>query len=255
MNVFDGYSQYYDLLYRDKDYVAEVEYVVSHIKKYLPNAKQILELGCGTGVHAEHLARLGFDVVGVDISETMLARAEDRKAKLPTEVGARLTFIRGDARSVRTGQTYDIVISLFHVMSYQTTNADLEAVFSTAAIHLTDGGVFLYDYWYGPAVLMQKPEVRVKRLEDDRIKVTRIAEPVMHVNENLVNVNYSVFIEEKPTGKTTQLTETHRMRYLFLPELACMHGLAFYRQTSCAWMAAHPLDETCWAGCDILIRS
>ena len=254
MKVFDGYSQYYDLLYRDKDYLAEVEYVVSHIKKYQPHAKRILELGCGTGAHAEHLARLGFEVVGVDMSETMLARAEERKAKLPTEIGSRLTFIQGDARSVRTGHAYDAVISLFHVMSYQTTNADLEAVFATAAAHLSVGGVFLYDYWYGPAVLTQKPEVRVKRLEDDRIKVTRIAEPVMHVNENLVDVNYSVFIEEKSTGNITQINETHRMRYLFLPELACLHGSAFDGETSCAWMGIHPLNESCWAGCDVLIR-
>ncbi len=255
MNVFDGYSQYYDLLYSDKDYLAEVEYIVSHIKKYLPDAKQILELGCGTGIHAEHLARLGFEVVGVDMSETMLARAEARKAKLPKEVGSRLTFIHGDARSVRTGETYDAVISLFHVMSYQTTNADLEAVFTTAAIHLTVGGVFLYDYWYGSAVLTQRPDVRVKRLEDEMINVTRIAEPTMQVNENIVIVDYTVFIEDKATGLVQQVKETHRMRYLFLPELTYLYGTAFERRMACAWMDTRPLDENCWSGCDILIRT
>ena len=255
MNIFDGYSQYYDLLYRDKDYLAEVEYVVSHIKKSQPHAKRILELGCGTGAHAEHLARLGFEVVGVDMSETMLARAEARKAKLPKEVGSRLTFIHGDVRSIRTSQTYDAVISLFHVMSYQTTNADLEAVFTTAATHLTADGVFLYDYWYGPAVLTQKPEVRVKRLEDDRIKVTRIAEPVMHVNENLVDVIYSVFIEEKFTGEMTQLNETHRMRYLFLPELFFLATVHPWRDfNSYAWLRSTPLSIEDWSGFAVLKR-
>jgi SAM-dependent methyltransferase len=255
MKTFDAYSQYYDLLYCDKNYLAEVEYIVSHIKKYLPNAKHILELGCGTGAHAEHLAWLGFEVVGVDMSETMLARAEARKAKLPKDIGSRLTFIHGDVRSIRIGQTYDAVISLFHVMSYQTTNADLKAVFTTAATHLTIGGVFLYDYWYGPAVLTQKSEVRVKRLEDDTIKVTRIAEPVMYVNENLVDVNYSVFIEEKASGKMTQLNETHRMRYLFLPELTSLHDSVFCRLASYTWMDVKLPDENSWACCDILIRA
>ncbi|ESS66970.1 methyltransferase type 12 [Methyloglobulus morosus KoM1] len=255
MKTFDGYSQYYDLLYRDKNYLAEAEYVVSHIKKYLPHAKQILELGCGTGAHAEHLARLGFAVVGVDMSETMLACAEARKAKLPKDIGSRLTFIRGDVRSVRTGQAYDAVISLFHVMSYQTSNADLKAVFATAADHLSVGGMFLYDYWYGPAVLTQKPEVRVKRLEDDMIKITRIAEPVMHVNENLVDVNYSVFIKEKLTGKMAQLNETHRMRYLFLPELWFLASADIWVDfNSYAWLKSTPLTIEDWSGFAVLMH-
>ena len=79
---------------------------------------------------------MGYIVHGVDLSEAMLARAEERKAALPPEVAARLSFIYGDMRTVRTGETYDAVISLFHVMSYQTTNADLEAAFETATVHI-----------------------------------------------------------------------------------------------------------------------
>jgi hypothetical protein len=115
--------------------------------------------------------------------------------------------------------------------------------------------VFLYDYWYGPAVLTQKPEVRVKRLEDNKIRVTRIAEPVINVNENIVTVNYTVFIEDKTTGLVKQVNESHRMRYLFLPELTYLHESAFIRQISYPWMGSHPLDESCWAGFDILIRA
>jgi predicted TPR repeat methyltransferase len=60
--VFDTYARYYDLLYRDKDYAGESEYVAAHIRKQAPQAKCILELGCGTGAHAEHLARMGYTV-------------------------------------------------------------------------------------------------------------------------------------------------------------------------------------------------
>lgn len=217
--VFDIYARYYDLLYRDKDYAAESGYVAAHIRRQAPQAKCILELGCGTGAHAEHLARMGYTVHGVDMSEAMLTRAEARKAALPPDVAARLSFGLGDVRTVRTGKIYDAVISLFHVISYQITNADLEAAFETASVHLQPGGVFLFDFWYGPAVLAQQPEVRVKRLENDDIKVTRIAEPVMHVNENVVDVNYQVWIEINDSGAVEQVHETHKMRYLFLPEL------------------------------------
>lgn len=247
--VFDSYARYYDLLYRDKDYVAESEYVASHIRAHAPQAKRILELGCGTGAHAEHLARMGYVVHGVDMSEEMLARAEARKAALPAEVAARMSFCHGDVRAVRTAETYDVVVSLFHVMSYQTTNADIVAAFKTAAINLSQGGIFLFDFWYGPAVLTQKPEVRVKRLEDRVIKVTRIAEPEIHVNENVVDVNYTVFIELKKEKRIEQVQEKHRMRYLFLPELGQFLLNAGYEVLSqYQWMGNQVPDEATWAG-------
>ena len=92
---------------------AEADYVAAHIRQHAPQAKRILELGCGTGAHAEHLASMGYVVHGVDLSESMLARAESRKSKLPPEMAARMSFQHGDVRTVRTGQIYDVVISLF----------------------------------------------------------------------------------------------------------------------------------------------
>lgn len=247
--VFDSYARYYDLLYRDKDYASESEYVAAHIRKRIPTAKRILELGCGTGAHAGHLARMGYTVHGVDMSEAMLARAEARKATLLPDISDRISFSLGDVRTVRSGETYDVVISLFHVMSYQVTNTDLEAAFNTAAVHLESGGMFLFDFWYGPAVLTQKPEVRVKRLEDEEIKVTRLAEPEIHVNENIVDVNYTVFIEEKTLKLVKQVKETHQMRYLFLPELECFaDGGTWSEFKSYGWMKLQDLHQDDWAG-------
>jgi SAM-dependent methyltransferase len=246
--VFDIYARYYDLLYRDKDYAGEAEYVAAHLRRYAPEAKRILELGCGTGAHAAHLARLGFVVHGVDFSDPMLARAEARRAKLAPEIAERLTFAPGDVTSVRTGETYDAVISLFHVLSYQATDAALAAAFETAAAHLLPGGLFLFDFWYGPAVLAQRPEIRVKRLEDDEIRVSRIAEPAMRANESIVDVNYTVFIELKATGQIEEVRERHEMRYLFLPELSRHAAAALRPVATTAWLTDGPLDEDSWAG-------
>lgn len=253
--VFDAYASYYDLLYRDKDYAAEAKYVASLLREHAPRAARILELGCGTGAHAEHLARTGYSVHGVDLSATMLAGATARKAGLPVDLARRLSFAKGDARTVRTGETYDAVISLFHVMSYQTTNADLAAAFGTAAAHLAPGGLFLFDFWYGPAVLAQEPEERVKRLEDDVIKVTRIAKPVMRANENVVDVNYSVSIEVKASGQTQEVRETHAMRYLFMPEiLQYLESGKWVDTKTFGWMGLEPLSKEHWSGCALAIR-
>jgi predicted TPR repeat methyltransferase len=198
--IFDAYARYYDLLYRDKDYAGESAYVASHLKRHAPHAARILELGCGTGTHAEHLARMGYAVHGVDQSESMLARATARKSGLPADIAARLSFGHGDVRSVRSGEHFDAVVSLFHVMSYQTTNADLQG--RTAAAHLRPGGLFLFDFWYGPAVLDQRPEAR-EALEDDSIR-SRASPAGSARQRGVVDVNYTAFIEEKGTGSVRQ---------------------------------------------------
>jgi len=219
MTVFGNYSHYYDLLYRDKDYIGESQFIHQLIQSHAPDSQNILELGCGTGHHATILAEQGYNLHGVDISQEMLDLANQRKIKLTTEIASNLQFTHGDIRQIRLDQKFDVVISLFHVISYQTTNADLQAAFATAKAHLNPNGIFIFDVWYGPAVLTNPPTVRVKRLEDETIQVTRIAEPVMYPNENLVDVNYEIFIKDNKTGNVDVIRETHIMRYLYKPEI------------------------------------
>ena len=66
MKIFADAARYYDILYRDKDYAAEAEFIHALIGKYAPNSQQILELGAGTGGHAQCLAELGLEVHGVE---------------------------------------------------------------------------------------------------------------------------------------------------------------------------------------------
>jgi len=253
--VFDSYAQYYDLVYQDKDYSAESEYIAACIHKKLPSANSILELGCGTGAHAEQLARMGYNVHGIDMSENMLDRALARKASLPAELEARLAFGIGDVRNLRTDKTYDVVISLFHVVSYQSSDAELSQVVATAARHLTPGGLFLFDFWYGPAVLSQVPEIRIKRLEDETIKVTRIAEPSMHVNENIVDVNYDIFVENKESGQITQIQEEHKMRYIFAPELPhFIDSESWSNYETCEWLSDEALSDRSWSAFVVAMR-
>jgi SAM-dependent methyltransferase len=248
VSVFAGYSRYYDLLYRDKDYAGEADYIAGLIRSYSPNAKTVMEIGCGTGAHAAELAEIGYEVSGVDMSEGMLEAAESRRSSLPREVGSRLEFFHGDARSVRLNRKFDVVISLFHVMSYQTSNADLAAAFATAREHVTPGGAFIFDCWYGPAVLRQWPSVTEKRLSDDSTEVHRTATPEIHVNENIVDVNYVVVVKDKSTDVSETLRETHRMRYLFTPEIELvLESVGMKLVDSRAWMKDSPPDADTWA--------
>lgn len=218
MSVFGDYSRYYNLLYKDKDYAKETEFICQLLQQYAPNCLSILELGCGTGKHAQLLAERGYTVHGVDRSYDMLEQAEKALKDLPEDTASRLSFSQGDIRTLRLDRQFDVIVSLFHVISYQTTNQDLQQTFTTAKTHLKPKGLFLFDAWYGPAVLSDPPTVRVKRLEDDMIHVTRLAEPELHPNDNLVHVNYHIFIKDKIHEAYQELHETHTMRYLFVPE-------------------------------------
>lgn len=253
MSVFGDYSRYYDLLYRDKDYRAETDFITSLLARHAPGAHEICELGCGTGHHAVLLAEMGHAVHGVDISETMLEAAHRRRIGQPAEIASRLRFSAGDVRTAQLQATFDAVLSLFHVVSYQTSNDNLLEMFRNAAVHLRPGGIFVFDYWYGPAVLTQRPATRVKRMESADISVTRLAESELLVNESLVDVRYHVFVRDKATDHVKELRETHRMRYLFATEIDFLARHAgFHHLQSCEWMSgAEPSSET-WGVCSVL---
>lgn len=219
-SVFGDYAHYYNLLYADKDYSTEAAFVLSLLRCDGHNPHSLLDLGCGTGRHAYELAKQGLAVTGVDLSPTMLDMGRQTIAALPK---GSITFLpelhEGDARTVRLGQQFDAVTSLFHVMSYQNTEEDALALLRTAAAHLSEGGRFLFDFWYGPCVLKERPEHRNKVMENDTCRVEREAAPTLDLSANIVTVHYDVHLAYKNGQADATLTENHHMRYWFLPEL------------------------------------
>lgn len=230
---FKRYARYYDLLYHDKNYEQESNYIVSLIQQNALHAQTILELGCGTGRHACLLAQKNYSVHGVDISSDMVDQARCRALEFP-EIRDNVTFSSDDLRTLALGKTFDIAISLFHVMSYQVTNKDLFAAFTAASRHLEPGGIFIFDCWYGPAVLTQVPAVRIKRCENENFSITRIAEPILQPNDNCVDVVFTIFGQDKKTEAIEPFQEKHTMRYLFMPEI-----LLFLEQSGLTLISSH----------------
>lgn len=68
-------------------------------------------------------------------------------------------------------------------------------------------------------MLSDKPAVRVREIVDQDNKLIRIARPIMHDKENVVDVCYEVLVINKDSGKTRTISEVHNMRYFFRPEL------------------------------------
>jgi SAM-dependent methyltransferase len=242
MSVFDKYyAQFYDMLYKDKDYESESNYIISLIKKYNPKAKSILDLGCGTGRHAELFSNKGFLVLGVDQSKYMLIEAMNRKNN-------NLDFIEGDIRFLKLDKKFDVVTALFHVLSYQITNKDVESLIRTAYNHLNKDGLFIFDFWYGPAVIIQKPEVRIKELENENIKFIRVAKPMIDFSRNVVKVCYKIFVVDKKNKTFLEHEEIHPMRFFFDPELELfIENIGFKLESKFSWLKFEQPSENDWS--------
>ncbi len=216
---FGVYARYYDFIYSDKDYRSEGMFVASCLQTQNPQTKSVIDLGCGTGRHAVIFSELGFSVLGIDNSASMLGQARHTLASAIPEIQSLLCFREGDIRDFRSVDKFDAAVALFHVMSYQITDSDLRATISSAREHLVPGGIFLFDFWHDRAVLKDLPAVRVKRRESQDIKLVRISEPTLHRENGTVEIKYDAFAVNKHTGTIEEIEEVHTMRYFSIANL------------------------------------
>lgn len=252
---FREYSAFYDLLYRDKDYAAEANYVARTIRNALPHARTILELGSGTGRHGRLFATMGFDVHGIERSPDMVFFARAASCLPRSETAGSFACEVGDICTAHLGRTFDAVVSLFHVMSYQTTNESLQAAFQVATDHLAPGGLFLFDVWHGPAVLSQGPSERLKEVADERYRVKRTARPELDTNRGTVKVIYHVDCENRLSGDNFEFSEEHVMRYLFPTEVDLLaENCGLRRVVSEEFLTGEPPSPSTWGVTYVLQR-
>jgi SAM-dependent methyltransferase len=220
---FGVYADFYDALYRDKDYQAECDYLADTFERLETRPTlTILDLGCGTGNHDLPLTSMRYRVVGVDRSEEMVAQA--RRKSRSAELGAE--FLIGDVRDFDLRREFDAVISMFAVMCYQRTNQDLLGMMRTARRHLRHGGLFIFDGWFGPAVLMDRPVENSKIVQGENGEtIERHASPVLDVVRQTVEVRYRV-TRSRDGAVIDDATESHHMRFLFAQEIALMLEMA-----------------------------
>ena len=105
----------------------------------------VLDVGCGTGRVAVALAEDGIDVVGVDLSMPMLRLAEERRASLPAEVAARLTFIHGDMETLDLGRRFPLIVAPSRVFQFLLTSDAQRAGLRALKAHLQADGRLVLD--------------------------------------------------------------------------------------------------------------
>lgn len=139
--MFDRSAELYDALYAFKDYGEAAEALRDLIGRRAPSARTLLDVACGTGLHAQHLKRW-FAVEGLDINPTLLRAARERCPDV--------TFHEADMTGFDLGRRFDVVTCLFSSIAYVRTVAGLEAAVRSMAGHLDPGGLLIVEPWFEP---------------------------------------------------------------------------------------------------------
>ena len=245
MNEIFGkeYAEAYDALYADKNYEKECCTVIHEIFERYGSGqiKTILDLGCGTGRHAQVLARADYEVTAVDRSEAMLAEAQKRCNHLGVK------FHLADVRVLELPCLFDAAILMFAVLGYQIEDKDVLGTFQTARRHLRTGGLLIFDVWNEPAVRCQLPSKRTKRVIVRGDEVERHASGELDERLNLCYVHYE--LKRFRAGQLMAATqELHTVRFFSGEEMeTLMRAAGFERILFGAFPDyKRPADETAW---------
>jgi len=233
------FAEWYDLFHAQKDYEREAAFVQQLLQEHgRPPVRRVLEIACGSGKHAFALEKKGYEITGVDQSEDMVARARQQAGVF----GSRATFLRQDMRSLDLAHArFDAATCLFDSIGYVVTNEALEQTLDRVGQHLCPGGLFLVEFWHGPAMMLHHDPVRVRRWNIPEGELLRISETSLDHARQLSRVKYSV-IQLKHDNRYATCSEEHVNRYFSVPEMA--GWLTRYDFDPVKWLAGFQWDET-----------
>ena len=140
--AYEEFAFVYDMFMDNVDYDMWVKYIHRIWEKEGIEPKLIAELGCGTGNITERLAKEGYDMIGIDISEDMLSVA---RAKADDNGITNILYSLQDMTEFELYGTVDVILSLCDSINYITEYDDLVSVFKQVNKYLEPDGLFIFD--------------------------------------------------------------------------------------------------------------
>jgi len=136
------WEKFKDVLFSE-DRMSKTNYQVDRFIELLELEKgdKILDQCCGIGRHSIELARRGYDVTAIDLTETYLEEAREKSEKEELEI----EFIKADMRDFQREETYDAVINFFTSFGYSRYEDENREVLKNTYRSLKPGGKFLLD--------------------------------------------------------------------------------------------------------------
>lgn len=141
MEAYGRFAGVYDIFMDNVNYDEWTDYIIEALVQDGIKDGLVLELGCGTGTVTEMLAGAGYDMIGIDNSEEMLAEAMEKRA----ESGHDILYLLQDMQDLELYGTVRAVVSVCDSMNYVTEPEDLEYVFALVNNYLDPGGLFIFD--------------------------------------------------------------------------------------------------------------
>ena len=142
MNAYEALAASYDALTYDIAYDETLEFMESILQKLGKTPETVLDLACGTGSMSIRLARRGYRVTGVDISQEMLTAAYGTAMELE---GDRPLFVCQSMQELELPEPVDLTVCCLDSLNYLTDPADCRETFRRVFESLQPGGVFLFD--------------------------------------------------------------------------------------------------------------
>ena len=141
MSNYDRFAEVYDRLMDDVDYKARTDYLLSLFEKHDRRPTLLLDLACGTGGFSNEFAKRGADVIGVDISEEMLASARQNSAECKTDV----LYLCQPAEELDLYGTVDAAVCCLDSLNYLTDPKDVQRTLRRLHLFVAPGGMLVFD--------------------------------------------------------------------------------------------------------------
>lgn len=211
METYTTFAEVYDEMMEDIPYEEWCRYLVGLLQEFGVKDGLVLELGCGTGIMTELLAENGYDMIGVDSSEEMLAEALEKREKS----GHDILYLQQDMREFELFGTVRAVVSVCDSINYILEEKELVQVFSLVNNYLDPEGVFIFDmkteHFYrdlaGDAVYGQNGE-----------DVSLIWENCYYPEDRINEYSLAMFLREED-GRYRKEEEVHYQRAYTVEEV------------------------------------
>ena len=214
MSAYEKFAQVYDLFMDNIDYEGWAEYVTDRLREYEITDGLVLELGCGTGTMTGLLAGKGYDMIGVDNSEEMLAEAMEKRV----ESGQDILYLLQDMQEFELYGTVRAAVSVCDSVNYITEPEELKEVFRLVNNYLDPEGVFIFDF---NTVYKYKEVMGDTVIAEDRGECSFIWDNYYYDEEKINEYDLTLFIREEGKEKNLyrKYQETHYQRGYTLDEM------------------------------------
>lgn len=200
MTEAGGFAAYYDFYDSPKYRKAQLEFYVDLVRE---TGDPVLELASGTGIVTLELARAGFNVTGVDISQDMLSVARQKLGEEETAVRERVEYVEGDMADFDLGKEFKAILIPTNSFGYLTTMEPQRQCLRAAYAHLASGGrLVIEERLYTPDTLVRMqakravPTIQASGINPATGKHTTFHWTTMYIDVIRQIIHSNRFIEE-----------------------------------------------------------